>query len=579
MSKVGKDTIYIEADDEITSVIDRVVDAQHKVVALVLPKRAPVFQSVVNMKLLKKAAEQAKKSLVIISSEEVIESIAAVAGVYLAKTLNSKPVLPTRARKDASETTIAADELEGAKQAPASEQLTSSAASAVPVSKPVGAAALAGATASSGSSLEDDVITMENADEDVTANVSIASQSKNAADTAKKPKFKIPDFSRFQLKLGLSVLVLVLLMAGWVYGFMIAPRATITIEAKTSRTSVAYQFTASADVTELNKENKIVPAKVVEVTKENTAKVPATGEKNIGEKAVGTVAVTAKNCVSLSKPSDLSAGTTITSNGKNFITQAVVSFSFDSFDGSCLKYEGDSVAVIAAESGESYNLAPNSTFTVSGRSDVTITGSATGGTSQIVKVVSAQDIQIATSQLKTSSSVEARTELEKQLSDQSLRALTETFEEGTPAVKNNPAEGAEANEVTVTQTVTYHMLGISNDNLNALLNDALAKQLEAANNTKNVRNNGFESAKLRLITKTSKTQQILELQTIASLGEQFNTETIQKDAAGKKRGEIESMLESRESVQSVEVRYSPSWITTTPKSPDKITVTIKEVEG
>ena len=49
-----KDTVYIDIDDEITSVIDKVISSKAKTVALVLPKRASVFQSVVNMKLLTK---------------------------------------------------------------------------------------------------------------------------------------------------------------------------------------------------------------------------------------------------------------------------------------------------------------------------------------------------------------------------------------------------------------------------------------------------------------------------------------------------------------------------------------------
>ena len=50
-----KDTIYVDKEDEITSVIDSVLSSKEKVVALVLPKKAEVFQSVINMKLLKKA--------------------------------------------------------------------------------------------------------------------------------------------------------------------------------------------------------------------------------------------------------------------------------------------------------------------------------------------------------------------------------------------------------------------------------------------------------------------------------------------------------------------------------------------
>ena len=65
----GKDVIYIDVDDEITGIIDKVRRSGQKIVALVLPKRAAVFQSIVNMKLLKRAAEEAQKNIVLITSE------------------------------------------------------------------------------------------------------------------------------------------------------------------------------------------------------------------------------------------------------------------------------------------------------------------------------------------------------------------------------------------------------------------------------------------------------------------------------------------------------------------------------
>ena len=46
-----KDTIYIDVDDEITAVIHKVINSKSKLVALVLPKRASVFHSSVNLKL------------------------------------------------------------------------------------------------------------------------------------------------------------------------------------------------------------------------------------------------------------------------------------------------------------------------------------------------------------------------------------------------------------------------------------------------------------------------------------------------------------------------------------------------
>src|SRR4051812_4475882 len=89
-----KDTIYIDIDDEITGIIDKLQGSDSKVVALVLPKRATVFQSIVNMKLLKRAADSGNKNLVLITSEAGLLPLAGAAGIHVAKTLTSKPEIP-----------------------------------------------------------------------------------------------------------------------------------------------------------------------------------------------------------------------------------------------------------------------------------------------------------------------------------------------------------------------------------------------------------------------------------------------------------------------------------------------------
>src|SRR5687767_6301854 len=93
-SQAGKDVIYIDIDDEITTIIDKVRSSHDRIVALVLPKRAAVFQSIVNMKLLKRTADDAKKHLVLITSEAGLLPLAGAVGVHVAKSLQSKPEIP-----------------------------------------------------------------------------------------------------------------------------------------------------------------------------------------------------------------------------------------------------------------------------------------------------------------------------------------------------------------------------------------------------------------------------------------------------------------------------------------------------
>src|SRR5947209_11713113 len=107
MAASEKDTIYVDIDDEITGIIDKLKSSDGKIVALVLPKRATVFQSIVNMKLLKRAADDSKKHLVLITAEAGLLPLAGAAGVHVAKTLTSKPEIPLAPQmSDETEDTI-----------------------------------------------------------------------------------------------------------------------------------------------------------------------------------------------------------------------------------------------------------------------------------------------------------------------------------------------------------------------------------------------------------------------------------------------------------------------------------------
>ena len=63
-----KDVIYIDIEDDITMIIDKLKNSAEKIVALVPPKGNAVLQSVVNLKLLKRAASSVNKQPVIVTS-------------------------------------------------------------------------------------------------------------------------------------------------------------------------------------------------------------------------------------------------------------------------------------------------------------------------------------------------------------------------------------------------------------------------------------------------------------------------------------------------------------------------------
>jgi hypothetical protein len=571
MPASSKATIYVEADDEITTVIDKVLSEKNKIVAVVLPKRATVFQSVVNMKLLKKATDGAEKRAVLISSDPAIETIAAAAKMYTAQSLNTKPEIP-RLAKDDTVATIITSELEEVSPEPqpivedTDELLESDTGT---IQKMV-------------EKTEEEPIELDNTTVEA---VSTAPTDDKTGLKKKKNKniIKIPDFSSFRLRATLLALLVVVLVGGWYVGFVVMPKATVTINTDTSTQAASFDFILRTGAQKSDLEKNILPAKKAEVVKENKVTAQATGEKDAGEKATGLVTLT--NCVKGSEGATIQAGTGFSSGSKTYVTTESLELGPAVHVGNSCKtadFPGfggvKDVPVVASNSGESYNIAEGSMQ--SSVSGVSAYGSAmTGGTTKKVKVVSADDIQKAKDQLKGAASADAITELTAKLADLKVQSVKETLEEGQPVVKVSAAVDSEVSEFTVTQTVTYRMLGVDSSDLGSLLDDQIKKALAAANSSKNVRSNGLDKASYQRAKKTSFDDQTIKLSAIAVIGPVFDEAAIRNEVVGVKRGDIENMLESRDGVKSVSVEYSPMWITTTPKDAEKITVIIKESEN
>jgi hypothetical protein len=64
-----KKVVYIEIDDEVTVVYDRLKSVRSKHVYIVAPKRAILFQSVVNLKILKRKADEDGKTIYLITND------------------------------------------------------------------------------------------------------------------------------------------------------------------------------------------------------------------------------------------------------------------------------------------------------------------------------------------------------------------------------------------------------------------------------------------------------------------------------------------------------------------------------
>ncbi len=87
-----KKVIYIEIDEEITSIYDRVKRVKQKDVYLVVPKKSILFQSVVNLKILNSKLKSDGKKLIIITSDRMGRHLAEQVGIPVHKQIEVKEI-------------------------------------------------------------------------------------------------------------------------------------------------------------------------------------------------------------------------------------------------------------------------------------------------------------------------------------------------------------------------------------------------------------------------------------------------------------------------------------------------------
>lgn len=558
----GKDVIYIDVDDEITAIIDKVHGSRQRIVALVLPKRASAFQSIVNMKLLKRSADSTKKNVVLITSDTNLLPLAGDVGLHVAKSLQSKPEVPDAPEqlddKDKTDDKADLEEVEVAAGAAALDAATER-----PLDKSKTLAELNGD--------EEETIELDDIDDEPQKD---AGGKKLGKGKDKNKRFKIPDFNRFRLLLLAGVGGFILLIVLGIMAFVVLPKAKVVISTDSTAIEVSQDVKLkTGEDAALDVAQAIVPAAKKEVKKTLSQEVPASGQKNNGETASGSVTMTAKNCNSLATPSDVPAGTGITANGKTYITQKKASFGGSgTFDGSCLNFKAQNITITAQGAGAAFN-ADNASFAVVGRPDVTAAGSAAGGTDSIVKIVAQADIDSAKQKIGTQDAEAVKLELTQALETEDYYAVATTFSTATPTTNQSANVGDAADNVTVTQEVVYSMLGIKLEDMEKIIAEQVNAKIDPTKQS--ILDYGFDEAVFTLLTGQPDGATV-GFQTTAVAGSKLDAEEIKKQVAGKKANGAEELIKENPGVTDVQVTYSPFWVSSIPKKTGKITVIIEE---
>ena len=558
-----KTTIYIDIDDDIAGIAEKVENAEQKIVALVLPKRPSVLQGSVNMNLLRKISDEASKNIVLITNDEQVLKLAGQIGVHVSTSLQSKPYLPTQAVDTSPIIEEVSDGPSGDVDPAQPDVYVDD--KKVDLKTPIGE--LAGIES-------DDEIELDNGDED---DKGPSTEDETAKGVKKKSKkIVVPNFGSFRTKLTLGIGGLILLIGIFYWAFVIAPKASITLTTEKSDANAKITLTASKGQLTVDAEKGLLPAVRKEDKQKLTGTFAATGQKDVGTKASGTV--TFKNCED-STSITLPSGTGVSKGAYTFITQKAVTLSGGTFSGGgsvCTSASSEAVAVIASGSGDQYNLSPGTYTVAGGYGNIIASGTSMGGgTSKLIKVVTAEDVETAKGKALATAADNVKGKVSTLLSNEGLIPIADTFVSAEAAPVTSVAIGAEASaDATLTIEVTSSMLGVKRTDIDPLLTKELAKKITLA--TQKVSSTGSDKAIIAVTERPSADTVKMTVAVTGKIGPNIDQTQLKKDIAGKKAGDVKQSLEARPGVSKADIQLSPFWVFSVPKNTKKITVKINE---
>ena len=540
---MNKDVIYIDVEDDITNIVSKIKDSKARIVALVPPKRVGILQSAVNMRLLNRAAENAEKRIVLITSDQALSGLAAAARIPVAKTLQSRPEI---AEIPAIDVDDGDDVIDG---------------SDIPVGE------LADKATPKARNKADDAIDAAIAEDEK------PTKPAKPAKPAGKGKPKVPDFNVFRKKLVLIGGGIVLFIVFMVWAIWFAPHATVVITAKTTTSTVDKSVTLKQDG-KVDAANNIIKSLRQEQKKDISVDFTPMGKKKVGEKASGTMHLVRTSVSSLTLT--IPAGTSFSSGDYTFVSTEPASLSGTSIGPGGVIQSVATVKVQATQVGSEYNLSSRSySSNVSGFSAA---GTAmSGGSSREVTVVSADDVAKAKVKLDAQKDTSLQSAV-KALFPSSSIVINESYQEArsnpTPSVAvDHEASGT----VQLKTTVTASMQGIDRSDMKQFLEDTLKKEIGSKKNQK-IYNDGSNEVKFAQYSERNNAVQV-RLTANAKIGPEIDEHKVKEQVKGRNYGDVQSSLESIEGVQDVDTKFSPFWVRTVPNNDKHISIEFKLDNG
>jgi hypothetical protein len=563
-------SIYINLEDDVSKIVERLKHNSATQLVLVCPKRSFLFSDGVNLRLLKKQTELLGKELFILTMDEKGQLYAREAGFQL-------KFLPKAGDgQNFSDVKFSQKKIQTANN----EIITAPAQPKLALKKNL-------PTVTKNSSRRLPSKSVEVASTTITA-VEPVADTVEITDTIFPPDENI-DLAEKEVSgkskvakvvLTFTLICVIILLA---LNFVVLPKASVVIFPKSEPVTRDMSISISTSVQTPDPDKLVMPAQTINETVNVTGKFQSQGKSQVGNKAQGSIKI--YNFTNL--PINLKAQTTtLTVGSKTYkLVNDVSGVRPTTYKNAKTKEVdisslGEDMEIIAGVGGEDFNLPAGTRVEISNQVfgskpqllyAVTST-EISGGTTRYLSIISPEDIASAKKQLED----QALAQIKEKLSSQGLVLADRAYNLNvTQFVTDNP-EGTQTPSFGATLGLQISGLSFNLNDLISLIKQRIVQNL-SGNKTLEDSKNGqtiYTAKTLDLTNQIGVLQVHYEGQAVYNV----DVNNITPELVNKSQNEVNEILRSKAAIDKVEITLAPAWQKKFPMFASKINLTIAKPE-
>lgn len=536
---------YLESNEELFSIIDRIKRSRDERITLVIPGGLSTLRSIINLRVLKEESISLGKEIAVITSDNLIKKLAQQSGIEVLEKIETK-----RENKRVMSDIVTPRSLKPI----ILEESVDSPEEPINLDRPL-----------------DDLGDKEEEFEELFQKSQKSPYAEIIEDKIQKQSL------RFFTTKRLVIVLVIFIITGLGFGLcFILPRAQVTIIPKKETIHFETEISADKNIDSVIVADNSIPGQVFQLEMEDSRNFPTTGEKDIEEYAKGKIMV--YNQYSSSDQTLVKTTRFLSEGGKLFRLVETIIIPGAIIEEGQIIPSSKEVEIIADETGEAYNIGP-SKFTIPGfkgtpkyESFYAASGeSMTGGAKGRMRVATQDDIEGATEIV----SLELKEKIQKQF-DKKIPKDLKFLEDAQvlEIVESNSTLQADqpGKEFVITIKARAWGLAFKEEDVFYLIKENISDKIS---DNKILVPSSIEVNYSEVKTDLVQGKAVFTCQVKSEVAWNLDKETLRENLIGRNEIEVRKYLSSLAEIESAKVMFWPFWVKKIPQSKAKIKIIIE----